>query len=76
MTKVGIREASTFPGFCEKHELEFSCYENKKTDKEALLQIFRTICREIAVKQKILEHIQNEQDNYIEQRNIEWRLKK
>lgn len=48
--KFGIREASTFPGFCKEHELVFSEFETAKeisTERHYALQAFRTLCREI-----------------------------
>jgi len=54
MTRVGINDASTFPGFCKKHEAIFSEFESKgkiESERSIALQVFRTICREIAVKQ-------------------------
>ena len=50
MGRIGIREASTFPGFCEHHESIFSEFESHKkmsSDRHYLLQTFRTLCREI-----------------------------
>ncbi|PGT97710.1 hypothetical protein [Bacillus cereus] len=50
MEKKPIRVASTFPGFCEKHEDIFSPFEKKKEISEeshVRLQVFRTICRQI-----------------------------
>jgi hypothetical protein len=53
LVPVGVREASTFPGFCEEHEAQFAVFETKKTMTEVehfRLQAFRTICREIYAK--------------------------
>jgi hypothetical protein len=53
LVPIGIHEASTFPGFCEKHEAQFAAFETKKvmTNPEHFyLQAFRTICREIYTK--------------------------
>ena len=50
MERIGIREASTFPGFCKRHESNFAEFETKKkmsSDRHFLLQAFRTLCREI-----------------------------
>ncbi len=47
---MGIREASTFPGFCESHEAQFADFESQKqltTPDHFYLQAFRTLCREI-----------------------------
>jgi hypothetical protein len=53
LVPIGVREASTFPGFCEEHEAQFAAFEAKKTMTEPehfRLQAFRTICREIYTK--------------------------
>jgi hypothetical protein len=53
LVPVGVREASTFPGFCDEHEAQFAAFETKKQMTEAEhfgLQAFRTICREIYAK--------------------------
>ncbi len=49
----GIRNASTFPGFCATHETMFAGFESQKTiksEQDFRLQGFRTICREIHSK--------------------------
>lgn len=49
MIKVGINEASTFPGLCSDHEKIHNSYENRgyfKHNSEVNLQIFRSILRE------------------------------
>ena len=54
MKKIGINEASTFPGYCEKHEAFFSRIEHNKSissDDYLKLQVFRTICKEIVIKE-------------------------
>lgn len=53
ITRVGLNDASTFPGFCQKHEALFHEFETAggiKTERDIMLQVFRTICREVAVK--------------------------
>lgn len=53
VARVGIHEASTFPGFCAEHELLFAGFETKKemSSKEHFqLQAFRTLCREVYIK--------------------------
>jgi len=50
MERIGIHDASTFPGFCERHEEQFAEFEIKKqmsAERHYLLQTFRTLCREI-----------------------------
>lgn len=49
MQKIGISNASVFPGFCREHENIFKIFEQDgKIDDErkALLQTYRSICRE------------------------------
>jgi hypothetical protein len=51
MRRVGVNLASTFPGFCERHEQLFSEFETSgsiSTARHVALQAFRTLCREIA----------------------------
>jgi hypothetical protein len=50
MVRVGLNRASTFPGFCERHEQLFSEFEISgavSTARHVALQAFRTLCREI-----------------------------
>lgn len=50
LQRIGLAEASTFPGFCDTHELLFQSFENSKkvaTEREVLLQAYRTACREL-----------------------------
>lgn len=51
--KIGVNDASTFPGFCQKHEaiFDFETIGDLITDRHVELQVFRTICREVTVKQ-------------------------
>lgn len=63
MTLIGVRKASVFPGFCERHERTFASFEGRGTisfAREASLQTFRTLCCEIARKRhdvSLLEEI-------------------
>ena len=53
LVSVGVRDASTFPGFCTEHEKLFSAFETQKAmteEQHFRLQAFRTICREIYSK--------------------------
>lgn len=53
LVSIGVREASTFPGFCEEHEGQFAAFEAKKSMTQAehfRLQAFRGLCREIYAK--------------------------
>lgn len=48
--RVGVADATTFPGFCETHELMFQTFENKASinqEPEVYLQIYRAACREL-----------------------------
>lgn len=50
LQRVGLALASTFPGFCESHELLFQSFENAKkvaSESDLLLQAYRTACREL-----------------------------
>jgi hypothetical protein len=52
--KIGINEASTFPGYCKNHELLFAEIEHNKSitnDDYIKWQVFRTICKEIVIKE-------------------------
>lgn len=53
MKTIGIGDASTFAGFCPKHERLFEPFELSgtiATEHDLVLQIFRSICREIVRK--------------------------
>lgn len=50
MQRVGISDASTFPGFCVTHERLFEAFEIAKklsSERDILLQAYRTACREL-----------------------------
>lgn len=67
LNRIGVREASTFPGFCELHEQLFSSFETtgRITDgHQTVLQAFRTICREIARKRHDVEHLRSLLETY------------
>lgn len=71
--EVGISEASTFPGFCDEHEQLFSNYEKSgelKVSKDFQLQLYRTICREILVKEIYIEHFEKTLAGYIKFRDM------
>tara|TARA_R100000935_G_scaffold15425_2_gene30767 strand:- start:4 stop:1293 length:1290 start_codon:yes stop_codon:yes gene_type:complete len=58
MAKIGINNASVFPGFCIKHEGIFNSFETDgKIDnaRKALLQTFRTLCRERVYRENELK---------------------
>jgi len=51
---VGVREASTFPGFCVTHEGMFRGFEQNKELRSPIdhvLQFFRIVCREIRIRE-------------------------
>lgn len=48
--KVGVNDATTFPGFCATHELLFERFETKGSidqNPDVYLQIYRAACREL-----------------------------
>lgn len=58
LQKVGINEASTFPGFCEDHENTFKEFETHEIIDESslmLYQSYRVICREIHFYEVLLK---------------------
>jgi hypothetical protein len=70
--KVGISEASTFPGFCPRHEDIFNEFERKRkieTSSEILKQVYRTICREVVVKEHKIESYKKFLNTYLEYRD-------
>ena len=71
VTQIGINQASTFAGYCHSHEQEFQCFESSlkmQQDSHILLQLFRTICREIAIKEHQLRVFQPILARYAEKR--------
>jgi hypothetical protein len=57
ISKVGYRNASVFPGFCQLHENIFSEFEKQKDfgdERQFALQLFLTICREISVNENLV----------------------
>lgn len=72
MLSIGINEASTFPGFCSEHENLFSEFENLKDFKNGEhmgLQLYRTACREIVVKEYQKKSFEDFRKRYIEFRD-------
>ena len=70
--KIGINDASTFPGFCSIHEQLFESFEKKgsiDSKNEALLQTFRAICREIVFRENEKKILTFQRDEYF--KNIE-----
>lgn len=64
---VGIKQASVFNGFCEKHDKElFSCFENKKfigTKEQCTALVYRSISREIYILENNIEKSYSEIPN-------------
>lgn len=72
MERIGIGDATTFPGFCTRHEEMFSEFENKKdidSVEAAKLQAYRSICREIVINQIKLERVKKSILKYKNARN-------
>lgn len=70
MREVGIGDATTFPGFCEKHETLFASYEYSgeiSSLNEAYLQAYRSICRELIFNKNELE---NTRKNIVKYKNL------
>jgi hypothetical protein len=59
MKAVSINVASTFPGFCIKHESDFKFEKYRKiaTEDDFVLQIFRTVCRDLAEKKNTHDNL-------------------
>lgn len=72
LVPVGIGEASTFPGFCRKHEMLFEEFEKLKRVQNAehsLLQLYRSICREVVRLEHQISIIRKRIDDYRSFRN-------
>lgn len=70
--KVGLNEASTFPGFCKTHELLFQKFEQSgslQENSDLFLQVYRTICREVVIKEHRIKMIEAFNNQYIIHRN-------
>lgn len=55
--KIGINDASVFPGFCRNHENSFSDFESGRSINESSLimfQSYRAVCREIFYYQNLI----------------------
>ncbi|WP_042141894.1 hypothetical protein [Paucisalibacillus sp. EB02] len=77
MDRIGIGDASTFPGFCKKHEMIFSEFEQKKeidSIEQAKLQAYRSICREIVIDKLHLDKVRIAIYKYKNERNKQYRL--
>jgi hypothetical protein len=72
MLSIGVNEASTFPGYCSEHESLFSEFENLKdfkTGEHMGLQLYRTVCREIVIKEYQKKVFDDTQKRYLEFRD-------
>lgn len=72
LISVGINEASTFPGFCQDHEKLFEEFESNKdltSEVHFILQMYRTICREIVIAEKNVSSLRKEMNKYNEFRD-------
>jgi hypothetical protein len=72
MVKVGINEASTFPGYCSTHESIFHSFERTKDFKNGEhlgLQLYRTVCREIVINENHLKELETLVVRYKDFRN-------
>lgn len=62
--KYGINRVSTFLGFCKKHDNElFEPIDNSllfPTDQQVFLYAYRSLCRELFVKENALDLIENQ----------------
>ena len=70
--KIGIGQASTFPGFCKKHELIFQTYEkrqeiNKQDD--VIKQLFRNVTYNCFILERRIELSKNIIERYKDIRN-------
>ncbi|OCB73168.1 hypothetical protein B0A79_24900 [Flavobacterium piscis] len=67
LKKIGINEASTFPGYCNLHENLFNNFEQAKdlkTDEDFGLQLYRTVCREIIINKNHLKRFDSLVSSY------------
>jgi hypothetical protein len=72
ITKIGINEASTFPGYCNEHENLFHGFEQIKEFENGEhfgLQLYRTVCREIVIKENHIKELEFITTKYKEYRN-------
>ncbi|MEL7683362.1 hypothetical protein AAG594_03410 [Citromicrobium bathyomarinum] len=64
---IGVGKASTFPGYCQKHEGIFQSFERTGAidkDDHVVQQAFRTVCREIKVREIGLDEGQIDLESY------------
>lgn len=68
---IGLKFASTFPGFCAEHEQVFADFEEVGDISEkahVAKQAFRTVCREIAIREFSIDEGEKDLDEYREAR--------
>ena len=67
--KYGIKNISTFPGFCKKHDNElFEPIDNSKllpTDQQVFLYAYRSLCRELFIKENAFDLVDSQLNNSI-----------
>lgn len=76
ISKIGINKASTFPGFCRDHERLFNKFEHARElsgSMDFILQIYRTVCREIILNQTNLNALKARKKQYLDFRNSKLR---
>lgn len=72
MQRVGLNNASVFPGFCKKHESLFEVFEQRKaliTSRDVILQTFRVVVRELVRVNLEIEHLKYLKDNFSKTRD-------
>ncbi|MHA8018666.1 hypothetical protein ACX94F_01240 [Stenotrophomonas hibiscicola] len=72
LVQVGVGDASTFPGFCSKHEQLFVGFENSKemTSPEHYgLQVYRSACRELFRTRWKVEYDTQMVDTFVKRRD-------
>jgi hypothetical protein len=66
VTEIGWRNASTFPGYCAKHDSDlFSVLEQRPfcgTNEQCVLQSFRSLCNELYRKRALIESLTFQRD--------------
>jgi hypothetical protein len=72
LAKIGINEASTFPGYCLQHERHFEKFEQSGflEPKDFLLQTYRTICREVVRNKHTYAMLQAVRTQYLQYRQV------
>lgn len=74
LVSKGVNDASTFAGFCPAHEQEFQSFERHArlgTEHDVAMQLFRTVCREIAITRHGLECLKKSLNRFVSRRT-EW----